>query len=216
MPSFDPVQTNFSAGEVSPTVLGNFELEKYKQGSQRLDNFICKAQGGVERRGGFKYVAEVKDSAKTTILQEFRYKNEFFYILEFGDLYIRFYTSRAQIISGTPVEVATPYAHTEVTDLRFAQDEDSLYIVHINHPPMQLTRTSDTVWSLEYFKGTFAYDYEWIGRSASQANAWMGICWSPKLNLFVAVSEGGTNRVMTSPDGITWTNRTAAAAVGWA
>jgi len=33
--------------------------------------------------------------------------------------------------------------------------------------------------------------------------------------LFVAVANGGTNRVMTSPDGITWTSRTAAAANDW-
>jgi hypothetical protein len=33
--------------------------------------------------------------------------------------------------------------------------------------------------------------------------------------LFVAVSSDGTNRVMTSPDGITWTSRTSAADNGW-
>ena len=49
----------------------------------------------------------------------------------------------------------------------------------------------------------------WTNRTASQLNAWRGICWSFFLNRFVAVAETGTNRVMTSPDGITWTNRTA-------
>ena len=32
---------------------------------------------------------------------------------------------------------------------------------------------------------------------------------------FVAVAEDGANRVMTSPDGVTWTLRTAASASGW-
>ena len=43
-------------------------------------------------------------------------------------------------------------------------------------------------------------------------NSWRAVCWSPELALFVAVSVSGTgNRVMTSPDGITWTARTSAA-----
>ena len=39
-----------------------------------------------------------------------------------------------------------------------------------------------------------------------------GCIWSPELSLFVAVASGGTNRVMTSPDGITWTSRTSTSA----
>jgi hypothetical protein len=42
-----------------------------------------------------------------------------------------------------------------------------------------------------------------------------GVCWSPELGLFVAVAESGPNRVMTSPDGITWTARTAASENRW-
>ena len=34
-------------------------------------------------------------------------------------------------------------------------------------------------------------------------------------NLFVAVARSGTNRVMTSPDGTTWTARSAAEANEW-
>jgi hypothetical protein len=47
----------------------------------------------------------------------------------------------------------------------------------------------------------------WTARSASDANSWLSVCWSPELSIFVAVAQNGTNRVMTSPDGITWTAR---------
>ena len=48
-------------------------------------------------------------------------------------------------------------------------------------------------------------------------NVWRSVCWSPELALFVAVAFSGTgNRVMTSPDGITWTARTSAADNDWA
>jgi hypothetical protein len=44
---------------------------------------------------------------------------------------------------------------------------------------------------------------------ASEANAWQDVTWiGGSINLFVAVSQGGTHRAMTSPDGITWTNQT--------
>jgi ASC-1-like (ASCH) protein len=44
---------------------------------------------------------------------------------------------------------------------------------------------------------------------------WISVCWSPELGIFVAVAYFGTNRVMTSPDGINWTARTAATASTW-
>ena len=43
-----------------------------------------------------------------------------------------------------------------------------------------------------------------------------GVVWADTLNLFVAVSTSGTgNRVLTSPDGITWTARQSAADNTW-
>ena len=64
------------------------------------------------------------------------------------------------------------------------------------------------------FLRSFAYDWN-IGVSANDFD-WTGISWSPELSLFVAVAKSGTtNRVMTSPDGISWTARVAVAASEW-
>jgi len=52
-------------------------------------------------------------------------------------------------------------------------------------------------------------------KTASEANQWKSICWSPELSLFCAVADSGTNRVMTSPDGTTWTARAASEANSW-
>eukprot|EP01031_Cornospumella_fuschlensis_P043903 gene43903-53679_t len=44
----------------------------------------------------------------------------------------------------------------------------------------------------------------WTSRTTPVDNQWRGICWSPDLGLFVAVSLSGSgNRVMTSSDGVT-------------
>lgn len=48
---------------------------------------------------------------------------------------------------------------------------------------------------------------------------WEAVAWSPELGLFAAIASGGgtvtTDRVMTSPDGLAWTIRTAAQAHAW-
>ena len=54
----------------------------------------------------------------------------------------------------------------------------------------------------------------WSPTSVETSN-WESVCWSPELELFVAVASSGANRVMTSPDGLSWTPRSAAAANQW-
>jgi hypothetical protein len=44
----------------------------------------------------------------------------------------------------------------------------------------------------------------WTQRVSAADNAWNAVCFSPSLNLFVAVATVG---IMTSPDGINWTTR---------
>jgi hypothetical protein len=60
-----------------------------------------------------------------------------------------------------------------------------------------------------YFQST--YDHIWDAQSAAESTVWTAITWSPELSLFVAVARNGTNRVMSSPDGITWTARSTSA-----
>jgi hypothetical protein len=58
----------------------------------------------------------------------------------------------------------------------------------------------------------------WTARSSPADNGWQEVIWAAELGLFVAVaSSGGTasNRVMTSPNGITWTARVAPNTNAW-
>ena len=116
MARFDPIQTSFLSGEISPRLLGQVDLEGYKEGAKTVENFTVHPHGGISRRGGFRFVAEVKDSSKTTVVRGLAYKNEFFYMLEFGHNYIRFFREQAVVVG--PTEVATTYYQTEVRDLR--------------------------------------------------------------------------------------------------
>jgi hypothetical protein len=53
----------------------------------------------------------------------------------------------------------------------------------------------------------------WTSRTSAADNNWTSVTYGN--GIFVAVSSGGTNRVMYSADGITWTAASAAAANGW-
>ena len=56
----------------------------------------------------------------------------------------------------------------------------------------------------------------WTLRNTAADLGWAGVCWSPELSIFVAVSYSGTgNRVMSSPDGLAWTSRVSASDSGW-
>ena len=47
----------------------------------------------------------------------------------------------------------------------------------------------------------------WTGRSQGvELNSWRTVCWSPELRIFVAVTNNGDNRVMTSTNGTSWTS----------
>lgn len=152
MPDGYPIQTNFTSGEISPYMFGRTDISKYFNGSAKLRNFTVKPQGGMLRRSGTRFVNEVKDSTKLTIIRRFVFSNSQKYVLEFGNLYIRIYRDGGQIqVASVPVEIVTPYLTADLQTISFSQSADVIYIAHNNYPPMTLSRTSDTSWTLSLF-----------------------------------------------------------------
>ncbi len=151
--------TNFTGGELSPRLDGRNDLAKYSSGCSTLENLIVYPHGSAARRPGTNFVAEVKDSTKKTRLIPFEFSTTQTYMLEFGNLYIRFYKDNGQILSGgSAYEISTPYLEAELFDLKFAQSADVMYICHPNHEVEKLSRTGHTSWSLtdvDFTKGPF-------------------------------------------------------------
>jgi hypothetical protein len=150
VPRVAPLQSNFNAGELSPLMAARSDIDKYKTGLETCLNFIPLVQGGLLHRPGTTFVNEVKDSSKSTRLVRFEFSTTQAYILEFGNLYIRVYKDHGQVESApsTPVEIATSYVEADLFQLKFVQSADVLYIVHPNHAPAKLTRSSHTAWTL--------------------------------------------------------------------
>jgi hypothetical protein len=151
MPKARRLLTNFSRGELSPRIEGRPDLSAYFEGCKELTNFLLLRQGGVERRPGTRFVKEVKDSTKDTLLIPFEFSVSDAYQLEFGHLYIRFYkvSTGARIeIAGVPIEVITPYTEADLRNIHYRQSADVLYLWDGAHPQHKLSRFSDTLWTL--------------------------------------------------------------------
>lgn len=92
-----PIQTNFTAGELSKLLEGRVDLSKYKNGLRKLQNYLVRPHGPVTRRSGSRYIAQTETMTELSRLIPFQFSEEQAYILEFGNLYVRFYKDQGQI-----------------------------------------------------------------------------------------------------------------------
>lgn len=140
---------SFAGGEITPEMFGRMDLTQYQTGLSRAENNIILPHGPSRARKGTQFVNNAKIDDKKCALIEFSFNNQQTYALEFGDLYVRFHSGGGTVLSaGVPVEVVTPYTEAEVFDLHYVQSADVLTLVHPNHPPMELRRTSSTTFTL--------------------------------------------------------------------
>ena len=166
MPSH-PFKTNFTAGELSPKLTGQVDLAKYAHGAACLENFAVQVHGGAARRAGTTYIQDARESGAfqsdfvqtdafdvatgdTVVrLVPFKFSTTQVYMLEFGNQYIRVFTDRAPLLSGSvQVEITSPYAGEDLRSLRFTQSADVLYIASQFYPPHKLSRITATTFSL--------------------------------------------------------------------
>ena len=117
MAKVSAIQNNFNGGEISSLLYGRPEIDRYKTGLQTCLNFIPLVQGPVERRPGSVFMKEVKDSSAITRIVRFEFSITQAYILEFGNLYCRFYKDNGVILSATSaISGATKANPVVVTD----------------------------------------------------------------------------------------------------
>ena len=58
-------------------------------------------------------------------------------------------TAHSAVTSGSVLELASPYAAADLSLIRWAQNGDTLYLVHPKYPPYKLTRSGNTLWKLQ-------------------------------------------------------------------
>jgi hypothetical protein len=141
--------STFNAGEWSPDLYGRIDLDKYRNASRRIENFVLLAQGPATRRPGTEFIAHTKDDGAVRLIP-FEFSTEQAYVIEAGNGYFRFYMNggRIETSPGTAYEVATPYGVADLAALKWAQSADVLYLTHPQFAPYKLARSGHTSWSL--------------------------------------------------------------------
>jgi len=202
MPKVSPIQESMNGGEFSPLMAARVRFDKYKNALATCFNMIPMIQGGVTRRTGTKYVAEVKASSKITRLVPFTFSTTQAYQLEFGDLYMRVYKDRAQVTSGGPAyEMVTPYAEADINDLRFAQSADVLYVVHKTYAPRKITRTGHAAWTIseiDFVDGPYFTANLTTTTIAPSATTGTGITLTASTAIFASTDVGRLVRIKHS------------------
>ena len=92
------IKTNFTAGELSKDLLGRVDIAKYNNGAETIENMIVEPHGGLRRRSGTRFVKEVKTSSADTRLIPFEFSTTQAYIIEFGNLYMRFFKDQGAVL----------------------------------------------------------------------------------------------------------------------
>lgn len=148
----DKTQASFSAGIISEELFNRLDFNKTKSGLKQCENFIVRTAGGVKYRTGTKFIAE-RNTNKNIKLIPYTVKRGLGFCLEFGENYIRVIKNGEYILSGgVPYEIVTTYLSSEIEDIKYIQSADGLFLVHHNHAPAVLKRTTDTSWSLTDLK----------------------------------------------------------------
>ena len=157
MPRVNTIQTNFTAGEVSPRLLGRVDISRYQNAAKVMENFYALVHGGANSVPGTQWIAETKTSGKKSIMLPFVFSVTQAYALEVGEQYMRVYKDVGQVLSGgVPYEIAMPYLEADLPDLNYVQSADTMFLFHPNYPTVRLTRSGHAAWK----QGNFPFFVE--------------------------------------------------------
>lgn len=146
----DSINNNFTGGEISPRALGRFDLSKYLNSAEIIENFLIYQLGGALFRPGTRYVATTKTVANRSRLLKFQYSTTQSYAIEAGHLYFRYYTEGGQLVDGfaAPVELVTPFSLANLQKIKYAQNTDTMYITTGVYKVQKHQRTSSTTFTI--------------------------------------------------------------------
>lgn len=146
----ETIFNNFSGGEISPRMMGRFDLPIYYAGAKQIQNMIVLPTGGLVKAPGTGYIADQVSSSYASRLHPFIYSRTQAYMLEFGHQTMRvFKDDGTQVMSGlSPYSITTPYNYDDLFDLVFVPSWNELWIYHPDYKTRILTRTAHDAWMI--------------------------------------------------------------------
>lgn len=100
MVNFVTIQNSLAAGELSPTLYGRTDLQKWNAGTSTCRNFYVDYRGGVSSRAGLAYVGTCLQPGDSDPPKDipFQFSITQGYALEFGDQYMRIKVDGAYVL----------------------------------------------------------------------------------------------------------------------
>ncbi len=149
---------DMSAGELSPLMWDRSDFKRRDNGCKVLENAVCLPQGGVSRRSGFKFIADLGlygiDTQNPEIrLVPFIFNENQAYTLIFykatnGNYRVLFGTNEGLVTQGGVVVSLSLPSAWDITNFTYAQSADELYIAQPGIRPHIIKRLSHTSWQL--------------------------------------------------------------------
>jgi len=138
-------QSSFLRGELDPNMVSRTDLQAYGAGLKKARNVIPINQGGVERRCGSAYRANLGGQSR---LESFVFSQGQEYIVAFQNTAVKFYST-----NGTLLQTITscPWTTSQLFDLDVSQTGDTMIVVHKDFMPQILKRTGATTFTLTAF-----------------------------------------------------------------
>lgn len=187
MGTFQHIQTNFTAGVLSPRLYGRVDIARYQNGAKTLENGNPLVHGGFLRRPGQRFIVPAKFNNKRARLIPYVFSTTQAYVVEVGDGYMRFFKNTAQILA-TPgpgaYEIVSPYTEALLPDIDFVQGADTMFIVHESVIPQRLRRFADDNWT--------------IAATPFDPAPFAEIGFQPNVTLTLSLATVGTGRTLTA------------------
>lgn len=110
------IQNSLSAGELSPSVWGRTDIQKYHSGTTTCRNFFANYRGGVSSRAGLAYVGMCKQQYPVPPRDiPFQFSVDQGYALEFGEHYMRVKSNGGYVLETTKTVVSVDIVGTVTT-----------------------------------------------------------------------------------------------------
>ncbi len=144
--------SNFTGGEVSSSLSARYDLSRYKNSVQCMENFLPTVHGSVERRSGTKFLADLgSDIENDAVLFPFSFN------VEQDQNFVLVMSNKKVCIANHEgllpnIELESPWEVQDLPLLSFAQVGDIVYFAHNKYPLHKLLRKGSAPnyeWSIE-------------------------------------------------------------------
>ena len=157
--------TNFQFGEISPSLIARTDTQVYNNSAQKLTNFLTRAEGGVIKRMGTKFLHNFGTTVDDNVEQQVRlipfiFSDDERYIIALSagkiEIFILNFDSSGNVSAGAVTNLTSTTLtsdttgtslNTRITEARlkqitYAQSGDVLFLAHNAFNTLKIVRTS--------------------------------------------------------------------------